>query len=288
MTWLIKIVRALYKYLLPGYKKMSLYSKVKELRDELLENCRYAVFCLKTVEANKDALGMSPTREDSTKITSSPTLSSYSASDTNDTNVVHNYNPNDPQNTTYKLEDEILYSFMTLTHGVLIQDWEHFLYDIFVEGVIYYLKGYNLSDSIYKLRLKNLKPSTELAEMRENLSAEVRASSRGYKDLFKQTRILFNVKKSKLLKEMQKQAQIRHIFQHSKGIIRRKDLSEIGSNGPDASFEILNDKKKLETYKEGQKILLSLPEIQKLYTVIKEYSEAFQKQAEKAKPAKAV
>ena len=86
---------------------------------------------------------------------------------------------------------------------------------------------------------------------------------------------------------MQKQVQIRHIFQHNQGKIRKKDLAEIGSNGPDASFNILDDEGKLQSYKEDQEIWLSLPEIQKLHDTIDEYSEKFQTKAEMAQLIKA-
>jgi len=168
---------------------------------------------------------------------------------------------------------------MILTHGALIQEWEHFLYDIFAEGVIYYL---SLGNPKYQLRLKDLQPTIRVRDIRTHISEEIKKSIRGLKPLLSESNKLFEPEVPDHLKEeMKKQTQIRHIFQHNKGEIRRKDLSEIGSNGPDACFEILGDGGKLEQYKEGQKILLSLPEIQKLYTVIEEYSEAFQKQAEK-------
>ncbi len=260
---------------------MCLSSKAKDLRDKLLENCEYAIDRL------KKAVDMiekgSSIREDSMNETSSKTATSYSNPEDSKISLKTNDDPIAVHGSKFK--DKIINDVYSVIHGVLIQEWEHFLYDIFAEGVIYYLKGYNLSDSTYKLSLKNLKPSIDLAEMRENLSEEFRGSLR-YKELFSQTRKLFNVEESELLYEMQKQTQIRHIFQHNKGKIRSGDLIRTGRNGPDACFEILNDKEELEPYKEGWNIFLSLPEIRKLYTVIEEYSGAFQKQAENAEPIK--
>ncbi len=269
MTQLIKIVRTLCKYFLPRPKKMTLSSKVIELRDKLLENCNYAIGRLEA--ANHIVSNFTSNNKRDT------TTSSSGENESKDVIAVDNI--------SYEVTDyEIKNSFMILTHGVLIQEWEHFLYDIFVEGVIYYLKGYNLSDSTYKLSLKNLKPSIELSEMRDNLSAEFRVSLKGHKEVFSQARKLFNIEEPKLLEEMQKQVQIRHIFQHNRGEIRSRDLKDVGKEG--GSFYILNDEGTVMPYGEGKEIPLSLPEIQKLYTVIEEYSEVFQKQAEKAKPVK--
>jgi len=172
---------------------------------------------------------------------------------------------------------------MILTHGVLIQEWERFLYDVFVEGVIYYLRGYDL-DPDCKLHLRNLKPGIEVTEMRKNLSTEVEKSHRGYKELFYQSRKLFKVQEDNLLKEMQKHVQIRHIFQHSQGEIRKEDLKDIGLNGPNVCFSILGDDGRPLPYKVGQTIFLSKKEIQNLYDTIEKFSQAFQTQAEKAKP----
>ena len=60
---------------------------------------------------------------------------------------------------------------MSLTHGVLIQEWELFLYDICAEGFIYYL---SLGDPKYQLRLENLKPTFEVADIRTHISEEVK------------------------------------------------------------------------------------------------------------------
>lgn len=118
-----------------------------------------------------------------------------------------------------------------------------------------------------------------------HISEEVKDTFRGYDELFEQSRRLFNVEESELFKEMQKQVQIRHIFQHNRGIIRKKDLTDIGNNSPDACFNILDNERKLQSYKEGQEIWLSIPEIQKFYDTIEQYSKVFQTRAEQAQPS---
>jgi len=279
MSLLIEIAVTLWRCFLPRPKKMTLSSKIIELRDKVLENCNYAVSRLEA--ANRIVL-------DFTSSNKKDTTTSTSGGDKKDTTTSSSGEDKhgdirSVDNTSYGVTDlEIKNSFMILTHGALIQEWEHFLYDIFVEGVIYYLKGYNLSDSTYKLSLKNLRPPIEFAEMREILSEESRESLRGYKELFKHTRTLFNVEEPELFREMQTQVQIRHIFQHNRGKIRSRDLKDVGKEG--GSFDILNDEGTVMPYGEGEDILLSLPEIRKLYTVIDKYSEAFQQEAEKAKP----
>jgi hypothetical protein len=240
---------------------MLLSSKVKKLRSELLTNCQYAIKLLETSNryvttaySSDDSFPKSPTEPIPTS-----TLS-----------VVN------PQQIT---DVEIINKFMVLTHGVLEQEWELFLYDIYVEGFICYL---SLGEPKYPLRLKDLKPSLEVADIRKHISEEVKESIRGYKELFERTRDLYKVEEPELFKEMQKQIQIRHIFQHSRGNIRKKDLNDIGSNGPDACIYILNEEGKSQSYKENYYIDLSLPEIQKFYDTIEKYSEAFLTKAKSA------
>jgi len=267
---------------------MCLSSKIAELRNELLRSCKYATHCLEAAE-RRVSYSASVTSSDQTRTitdSSTPPVTSLSTP----LGTVLSIQP--PQMsgaktddaTSYEITDkEILNRFMILTHGVLIQEWERFLYDVFVEGVIYYLRGYDL-DPDCKLHLRNLKPGIEVTEMRKNLSTEVEKSHRGYKELFYQSRKLFKVQEDNLLKEMQKHVQIRHIFQHSQGEIRKEDLKDIGLNGPNVCFSILGDDGRPLPYKVGQTIFLSKKEIQNLYDTIEKFSQAFQTQAEKAKP----
>jgi len=278
MTQLIKIVRTLCKYFLPRPKKMCFYSKIKELRDKLVENCKYAIGPLeRTVDIIEKGSSIF-ILEDRMNKTSSKTATSYSNPEGSEICLKTNDAPNAVHGS--KSKDKIINDVYSVIHGVLIQEWEHFLYDLYAEGFVYYL---NLGSPKSPLRLRQLNPKMEVADMRQHICEEVKNSFRSLKELFARTRSFFNVEETKLFMEMQKHIQIRHIFQHSKGEIRSSDLEDIGRK----SFDILNDEGRVMSYGEGEDIPLSLPEIQKLYTVIEEYSEAFQKQAEKAKPVKA-
>jgi hypothetical protein len=266
---------------------MCLSTKVAELRNKLLQNCKYAIDRLEVAEYMVSHFVSS---NKMLTITESPTPSVSGLPTPSDTylsiQLPQKSGTQTDDATSYEISDkEILNKFMELTHGVLIQEWEHFLYDVFVEGVIYYLKGYDL-DPDCKLHLKNLKPGTEVSEMRKNLSVEVKKSHWGYERLFNRSRKLFNVQEAKLFEEMKKHVQIRHVFQHNRGEIREEDLIAIGmsENVLDRCFSILGAKGQMQKYKKGEPIFLSKPEIQKLLEVIERYSQAFQTQAEKAKP----
>ncbi len=267
MTQLIKIVRTLYKYFLPRSKKMCLSSKVKNLRDKLLENCKYAIDRL---EVSESKVAYASSSQENTITGSSDTKSEK-----------------EPESDAFFeiTDSKIMSGIMELTHGVLIQEWEHFLNDIFVEGVIYYLRGYDLGDPKYKISLKILKPTIEDTEKCNNISAEVKNLRWGYDNLFKQSRNLFKVEEPELLDKMNKHLWVRHIFQHYRGEIRSTDLEAIGRLG--GHFDILDEEGMLVPYKEGYTIKLSKPEIQDVYDTIEKYSKEFQEQAEKAKPVEA-
>jgi hypothetical protein len=275
---MIKIIERLRKYFFSKSKKMCFSPKITELRNKLLQNCSSAIDRLE--KAEQRVTYFTSTHQKTTtgspepSVTDLPPQSSQMSGATTD------------NATSYEITDkDILNSFLILTHGVLIQEWEHFLYGVFAEGVIYYLSGYNLGIPKFKINFKSLKPTDKVVEMRKNISLEAKESLIGYTDLFDQSLKLFNPNVSESLKhEMQKHVQIRHIFQHNKGKIREDDIKDIGLNGPDACFSILDDNGKPHPYKEGQEIFLSKKEIQNLYDTIEKFSQAFQTQAEKAKP----
>lgn len=251
---------------------MCLSSKVKGSRDELLQNCKYAVDRLE--EAEKRVVYYSDQKD----IT---TISACSASPTSSQETAGTQKPEDDirYESTEPTDEDIMNSFMILTHGTLIQELERFLYDIFVEGVILYSRGYDLGDITHKFSLKNLKPTIELAEMRENITAEIERSMFGYDKLLKQSRKLFKLDEPELLEEIKKHVQIRHIFQHNRGTVRGRDIEDNGKR----PFEILNENGEIDKYEEGIEIRLSNPEIKRLYRTIEEYSEKFQIQAKKYK-----
>lgn len=245
---------------------MCLSSKVKTLRDELLENCQYAIDRLG--EANNRVYASSNQEDAPTGSTTPNKPAEETTTDPYGTKKSEN-------DISYRIvgDREIMDSFMILTHGVLIQEWELFLYDIFAEGVIHYL---SLGDPKFQLRVKELNPTIETVDMRKHISDEIKKTIRRHKEIFEKSRSLFKIEEPELLKEMQKQVQIRHIFQHNRGKIRKQDIEAIEKQ----SFEIFDDENTLKSYGEGEKILLSQPEIQKLSDTIKKYSEAFQIKAD--------
>ena len=280
---MINIIRALCKYFPQKFKKMTISSQVIENRKYLLQNCTYAI---ERLQAAEDVIEKGfPSAAYSASATSSDLFEPIRFPQDKDSNDI-NSNIGDRSQINgvqkFNIKDELLYSFTSLTHSVLIQEWEHFLYDIFVEGVIHYLKGYGLADLGHKFCLKNMKPTIEIAEMRKNISAEIERSHLGYERLFEQSIKIFKVVVAQSLKEeMKKQVQIRHVFQHNRGKIRKMDLKDIGKEG--GHFDILNDEGKSVKLRVGDKIYLSQQEIIKLYDTIDKYSEAFQEQAEKIK-----
>jgi hypothetical protein len=242
-----------------------------------LENCKYAIDRLGTAkEIIERGSGI---RLDTAKETSTQpaTYRSVLTSEiTKDDATVTTGDKN------HEFKDKIINDVYSVIHGILIQEWEHFLYDIFTEGVVYYIKGYDLADIRHKFALENFNPTLAIEEIRKKISVELERALLKYETLFKESRSLFKIDDSDLLNEIKTQVQVRHIFQHNQGKIRRMDLDSIGSNGSDACFNILDDEGKLRPYKEDEEIWLSLPEIQKLYKTIEQYSEKFQIRAEKA------
>ena len=269
-----RIVRTLCKYFLPRPKKMTLSSKVIELRKELLQNCESAIDLL---EANKNYVTAGYAFLNNT---SNLSKNKVPAEDDK------TYTGSTDEGTTSEFtDDEAVKKFMILTHGVLIQEWDLFLRGIFAEGVIYYLRGYDLGTPKFNLKFKELKQTTEIVAIHENIASEAKESLYGYEDLFQQSCNLFklnDLKKSELGKRMKKHILVRHVFQHHRGEIRNKDIEK----NRNESFSILNDEGKFVPVPVGETIYLSLPEIQNVYDTIKEYSEAFQKQAENAEPIK--
>ena len=94
---------------------MCLYSKVKELRVELLGSCKYAINHLeiskRSVTEGWPNLDNQPNKASSE--TSPPLPSASTASDTLP-----------PEAIDVKITDtEVINSFMILIHGILVQEW---------------------------------------------------------------------------------------------------------------------------------------------------------------------
>lgn len=113
----MSIIKSVFRYLFPKLKTMSLSDKVKKLKEELLNNCKNSIELLET---SKRCVTIGYIGGNDVKPPGEQITSSISAE------VIFP-----------KITDvEIVQNFMVLTHGVLIQEWEHFLYGIFFEGVI--------------------------------------------------------------------------------------------------------------------------------------------------------
>ena len=284
---------------------MCLFSKVKDLRGKLLRNCKYAIDRLEAAKkrvyyfsnTQKDTISATDTSmADTTEkrvsyyssnnqkdATTGPSATDTPMADTTDSPQIAKKPESDIR---FENEDEeIMNSFMILTHGVLIQEWELFLYGVFAEGVIYYLRGYNFDSPRFNINFKNLKPTKEIAALHENIASEAIESFKGYKQLIDQSLKLFwltDVKKSEVGKEMKKHVIIRNIWQHSRGKIRPQDLEEYGKNGQ--YFELFDDEGKLNKRVADDPAILSRKDIYMLFDTIEKYSEKFQVQAEKARP----
>jgi hypothetical protein len=278
---MIKIIERLRKYFFSKSKKMCLSSKVTELRNELLGNCKRAISRL---EAAKSVVpeGFSILNNrvaDTLSQTSVPSIATVEGEVVNNTN-----SETTTKGTTFKItDDELVRDYMILTHGVLIQEWVHFLYSIFAEGLIRYLQGYDLGTPKFNINCKNLKPAKDIVEIHENIVLEAKESFYGYEDLLTQSLKLFklnNFKQTDLHEELNKHVIIRNIWQHSRGKIRQLDIEKNSNH----DFEILDDNEKPKKHRVGDEATLSRPEIQRLYNTIEKCSEKFQIQAEKAKP----
>ena len=272
------ILKTIREYFSPNPNQMLLSSKVETLRDELLKNCQYAIERLKTsknlIEKGVQAV-LSIAKETSS---SSEDVVSYNNPEPDKISIKKTDDiSKNALDIELRYKDKIINDIYSVIHGDLYQEWEHCLYGILGEGYIYYL---SIGDPRLRLRLKGLRPTLEVSDIYTHIVEEVKDSVRGYEELFKKTRDLYKVEEPELSKEIQKQVQIRHIFQHNRGQIRKKDLNDIGISGPDACIYILNEEGESKPRKENDYIDLSLPEIQNFYDTIEKYSEAFLIQAQ--------
>jgi len=166
---------------------------------------------------------------------------------------------------------------LVLVHAGLIQEWNIFLDTVFSKVVIYYLETnkWNALPS-QKIDLKRIR-ANNLVNMRESISeaAKEAFSRRSYKERIKTLRKIFQVKHSTIDTEMTMHVEVRNIFQHHRGLIRRTDLDKIGQPAG-GYFELLDENKKQKRFYDCEKIELSKPEIDNLNGIIKNYSERFE------------
>ena len=164
---------------------------------------------------------------------------------------------------------------LVLVHAGLIQEWNIFLDSIFGEVLLYYLEiGDRSKLPSQRFDLDKLEPKS-LPDIRSSISnaAKESFSFDPYNKRIETLCGIFNIKKDSALdKEMTKHVVSRNIFQHNRGEIRETDTAKIGQN----HFEVLDEDGNRKQYTEGQKIVLTLPEIEHLNAVIKQYSEKFE------------
>lgn len=232
-------------------KKLAL----KKHRQLLLENCEQLIT---RFEASKDFLEVG---EASTKAA----MKHIASSGPSDAGISRSYFIG-----SLKASD-----LLVLVHAGLIQEWNIFLDSVFGEVILHYLEiGDRSNLPSQRFDLKKVDPRS-LPVLRSSISNAARESFsfEPYNKKVEALCSIFNIKKnSDLDKEMTKHVEIRNIFQHNRGEIRETDLEKIGQD----CFEVLDGDGNIKQYRNGEKMLLGLPEIERLNKIIKQYSKKFE------------
>jgi hypothetical protein len=168
---------------------------------------------------------------------------------------------------------------LVLVHAGLVQEWSIFLDSVFSKGVFYLLKvGNGARLPRETLDLKQLDPAN-INKLRESIAstASENFSFRPYDKKIKIICDMFGIddgpgNSASDSAKMRKHVEIRNMFQHNRGIVRNKDLERIGIK----SFKILQDDQSNKDYVEGNKIILTLCEIQDLNKTINTFSKCFE------------
>ncbi|RPJ78268.1 MAG: hypothetical protein EHM20_04300 [Alphaproteobacteria bacterium] len=162
-----------------------------------------------------------------------------------------------------------------LIQAALIQEWNIFLDSIFRDVVLFFLETCSV-DRLPAARfdIKKIVP-TNLSNLRESIASAV-SESFSFKPYDQKTEdicSIFNVKDVLPLRSfLKKHVEIRNIFQHHRGVIRPSDLEKIGNN----PFDILQEDKTKINYVSGDKIILTLSEINDLKKAIEDFSKKFE------------
>lgn len=168
---------------------------------------------------------------------------------------------------------------LVLVHASLVQEWTIFLDSVFSQAVLYLLKVGNVEKLPEEtLDLKYLDPSN-MGNLRKSI-ANIACENFSFRPYDKKIKIIcsmFGVEddsgnSASDSAKMRKHVEIRNVFQHNRGIVRKKDLERIGIK----SFKILQDDQSIEEYVEGNKIILTLCEIQNLNNTIITFSKCFE------------
>lgn len=186
---------------------------------------------------------------------------------------------------TYFTESLDAPDLFILAQAGLIQEWHIFLHSVFGKVVLYYLKT-NRPEQLpsQRFNLNKMIPSS-LPNMRQSVSdaAKEAFSGLGYRDRINKLRGIFGIdipqsdepEKNhieKLDSEMSKHVAIRNIFQHHRGIVKKRILLKIGRN----YIKILGEDGNEKEFKQDEPLKLTSQEINRLNGVIKEYSKLFE------------
>lgn len=168
---------------------------------------------------------------------------------------------------------------LVLVHACLVQEWTIFLDSVFSQAVFHLLKVGNAEKLPEEtLDLKDLDPS-KISNLRKSIAKTAceNFSFRPYDKKIETICSMFGVEgdsgnSTSDSAKMRKHIEIRNIFQHNRGIVRKKDMERIGIK----FFKILQEDQTIKEYGEGTKIILTVDEIQDLNKTINTFSKCFE------------
>ena len=155
-------------------------------------------------------------------------------------------------------------------HAILIQEWFIYLDSVFGAALLHCLKKHTVSRlPNMDLRLDKLE-LTNMIDLRKSICSKLEEpfSFRPYPEKIKLLLTMFAVTIDHTLQyKMKTHVTVRNIFQHNRGIIRQRDLDEIGR--PNGYFELLDHNGSKQEYALQDKITLSKSDIDDLNETIK-------------------
>ena len=174
---------------------------------------------------------------------------------------------------------EDIQGIIALAQNELVQEWHGYLDAVFVEALRQCLGKREFQSRLPKMKVElpdliwNRK-----TDMVESVckSLEEPFSFCNYPEKILILTALFNVESDDGIEfEVKKHVMIRNVLQHNHGVIRSIDLKRIGREGQNVS--VLEQNRKVCKFGLGDKIELSVAEIENLVNVMKDYSLYFEK-----------
>ncbi len=169
---------------------------------------------------------------------------------------------------------EAIADLRTLTHSFLIQEWHRYLDESFEKGIRASLDKGRVPKMKTRLNRADLsqvtwKPLTKvretlarhLTEIFSRLSYEERIDCLG--DLYR-----FAECNEEARKWVKTHVQIRDLFQHSNGVVRFRDLKDLGVH----AISLTDDSGKRHDFRKGQKIVLSRADLEELLQSVDAHS----------------